>query len=260
MLGAAMDVETLTGTIIGFVTAIALLTHQLIRYEDYLNDRKLYIGSGLGFISAFVAYIFEQLGIFSFYVSGSPEDYSRAFVSIFGIAILHTALKGYSLNRASLREGKDPNIAFYGAAFGYIFGAVYVTILVSKSLKSGDASTPIEFILLLLLSIGVILFQGSTGVIMGWGVSRGEMLKFFAYVTGAHIFLNSVIFLRAVFLIPSPLMVAFVLAYGVFLYAYTYRVVLPASLTKEQRKKLFGEKRGPTRRLSESSKSRNNAR
>ena len=83
-----MDPETFVGSAVGFIFAIGFLTHLLIKYEEFLNDRKLYVGSGMGFISAIIAYIIEQLGIFSFHVEDMAKDSSTAFISIFGIAIL----------------------------------------------------------------------------------------------------------------------------------------------------------------------------
>ncbi|MCK4614587.1 MAG: hypothetical protein KAU14_07280 [Thermoplasmata archaeon] len=245
-----MDFETFIGTAIGFTLAIAFLTHLLIKYEDFLDDRKLYIGSGFGFICAIIAYLVEQMGVFSFHVEDVAKDSSLAFISIFGIAILHTAMKGLSLNHRMLREGKDWNIAFYGTSFGFIFGAVYVTVLISKSLKSGDLEGEFDHILLFLLALGMILFQGSTSVIMGWGIPQGKLFLFFRNIVLVHIFMNVFIFLSAVNLIPPFLMVSLVLAYGILLYTYAYRVVLPASLTKDQRKKLFSMGRPIGKRLS----------
>jgi len=245
-----MDQPTLAGTIIGFVAAMGFITHLLMKYEAYLDDRKLAIGFTMGFISGVIAFLVEQAGIFSFNVEDIEADSFLAFISIFGIAILHTALKGMGLNHKSLREGDDRNIAFYGTFFGFIFGAVYVTVIVSKSLKSGDIDSIAEGILLVLLSLGMVMFQGSTSIIMGWGIPNGKLFAMFGKISLAHIFMNLFIFMNAVNLIPSYLMVFFVLAFGLLLYTYCYQVVLPESLTKEQRRKLFPQDRLVRRQLS----------
>jgi len=234
-----MDAETLTGTTIGFILAFGFLTHTLIRYEDYLDDKKLARGFMFGFGSAVIAYIMEQVGFFSFAVQDVSRDSSLAFISIFGIAFLHTALKGMALSRSSFWDGKDWNIPFYGAAFGFTFGAVYVTVIISKTLKSGEVDGIVEPILLFLLALGMILFQGSTSIIMGWGIPKQKLVPYFVKLSIAHIFLNSFIFLSAVGLIPFSLMVSLILVFGFFLYGFTYQVVLPDSLTKEQKKELF---------------------
>jgi len=258
-----MDPATLAGTTTGFILAFAFLTHILIQYEDFLDDRKLYVGSAFGFISAVIAYLVEQLGIFGFSVENVDKDASFAFISIFGIALLHTALKGMSLNHKSIREGKDRNIAFYGASFGFIFGAVYVTVIISKVLTAGeiagDSEAHILYPLLFLLSLGIILFQGSTGLIMGWGVAQDRLYNYFIRISLLHMFMNLFFFLSAVGLTPFYLTVFLVVSYGSLLYVYSYREVLPSSLTKEQRKMLFPSGRPVSRQLSHVSKTRDSS-
>jgi len=213
------------------------------------------VGSGFGFISAVIAYLVEQLGIFGFGVEDISTDSSFAFISIFGIALVHTAMKGLSLNHPTIQDGKDRNIAFYGASFGFIFGAVYVTVIISKVLTAGQIAGHSEayylYPLLFLLSVGIILFHGSTGLIMGYGVSQGRLHAYFIRISLVHIFLNVFFFLSAVNLVPYRLTVLLVVSYGTLLYVYAYREVLPESLTKEQRKNLFLDSgRPPSRQLS----------
>ena len=249
-----MDSPTLIGSTIGFVLAMLFLTHALAKYEDFLNDKKLARGFAFGFIAAVLAYIVEQVGIFSFNVQDMERDSPIAFVSIFGIAILHTALKGMALNHNSLWDKKDMNVPFYGAFFGFIFGAVYVTVIISKTLTSGEVDGYVEPILLFLLALGMIMFQGSTSIIMGWGVPKGKLIPYFIKLSLAHIFMNIFIFLSAVNIIPFFLTVLMIVVYGFFLYGFCYQVVLPDSLTNEQRKELFPTERPFRRQLSRLSK------
>jgi len=130
-----------------------------------------------------------------------------------------------------------------------------VTVIISKVLTAGQIAGHSEayylYPLLFLLSLGIILFQGSTGLIMGYGVSQGRLHAYFRNISLLHIFLNVFFFLSAVNLLPYYLTVILVLAYGTLLYIYAYQEVLPNSLTKEQRKKLFSEGgRPPSRQLS----------
>ncbi len=245
-----MDQETLAGTTVGFLLAMIFITHQLVKYEKYLDDRKLAIGFTMGFVSGMLAFLVEQIGIFSFNVEDITQDSSRAFISIFGIAFLHTALKGMFLNHKSLTDGKDQNIAFYGSLFGFFFGAIYVTVLISKSLKSGDLDGPFEFILLGLLSVGMVLFQGSTSVVIGWAVSKGQLYRYFGIISASHMIMNVFIFMSAVNLIPPFLMVLFVLVYGILFYMYCHQHILPTSLTRDQVRKLNVETKQSRKRLS----------
>jgi hypothetical protein len=244
-----MDTGTLTGSTVGFVLAMVFITHMLVRYEEFLNDKKLARGFLYGFIAAVIAYLVEQLGFFSFNVQDMERDVGPAFISIFGIAVLHTAMKGLALNHKALWDGKDMNVPFYGAFYGFIFGAVYVTVIISKTLNTGEVDGW-EPVFLFILAVGIILFHGSTSVIMGWGVAKLRMHGYAARIALLHIFLNVLIFLSAVGLIPYGLMVVLSLMYGSLLYGFAYQVVLPESLTKEQRKKLFPTVRPVGRRLS----------
>lgn len=245
-----MDQETVAGTTVGFLLAMIFITHQLVKYEKYLDDRKLAIGFTMGFVSGMLAFLVEQVGIFSFNVEDIAQDSSRAFISIFGIAVLHSALKGMFLNHKSLTEGDDQNIAFYGSLFGFFFGAIYVTVLISKSLKSGDLDGPFEFILLGLLSVGMVLFQGSTSVVMGWAVSKGKLYRYFGIISISHMIMNVFIFLSAVNLIPPFLMVLFILVYGILFYVYCHQHILPTSLTRVQARELRVEMKPSKKRLS----------
>lgn len=250
-----MDNETLVGTTVGFILAFAFLTHILMEYEKFMDEKKLATGFGFGFLSAVVAYLVEQLGIFGF-----TSDPYFSFYSIFGIAVVHTALKGMSLNHHRFTEGKDPNIAFYGAYYGFTFGAVYVTVIISKVLKGGEMGGHTEpyiiIPMLFFLSLGMILFQGSTSLIMGYGVSQGKVFTYFRNISVIHIFMNIFFFLNVLYNYLLPLTTALVLVFGTFLYMYSYRVILPLSLTKEQKKEMFPTLRPIGKQLSRKSLSK----
>lgn len=245
-----MDIPTLIGSTTGFLLAIIFLTHALVRYEDFLNDKKLARGFAFGFVAAVLAYLVEQVGIFSFSVQDMERDSPVAFVSIFGIAILHTALKGMALNHRSLWDGKDMNVPFYGAFFGFIFGAVYVTVIISKAVTGGYADNVSESVALFCIALGMMLFHGSTSILMGWGIPRGKLFSFSVKLTVAHIFMNLFIFLSAVNIIPYLLTALVVASYGLFLYGFCYRAVLPNSLSRDQEQILYPRGRPISRQLS----------
>lgn len=226
-------------SLIGFVPAMYFMFHSLKKYEHFLNDRKLFLSFGGGFFVAIIAGFFEMVGIFSlnykhFEDNGIPESpaISYAFVSIFGIAIVHEAVKTMVLNHPKFLGKKDT--LYYGSSLGFGFAAMYVYIVVIWGRMEGDIALS-DFTYDVILLIGLILLHGSFGMIIGYGCSIFKTKRFFIYATILHVILNLVIFFRWLEYINQPVLAFFVLAYGGFLYLYMYQNILPIALTEKQK-------------------------
>lgn len=236
-----MALDTFIGSIIGFVPAIYFMFHSLKKYEHFLNDRKMFLSFGGGFFVAIIAGFFEMVGIFSLdytnYLDGGDISESTAIgfsiVSIFGIAIVHEAVKTMVLNHPKFLGKKDT--LYYGASLGFGFAAMYVFLIVIWGLTQEKLET-IDFVYAIILLVGITLLHGSLGVIIGYGCSNFKTKKYFVIATFLHVILNFVLFLRGWEVINKPISAFFVLAYGSLLYLYIYYNVLPTALTEEQKK------------------------
>lgn len=214
--------------------------HSLKKYEHFLNDRKLYLSFGGGFFVAIAAKFFELAGIFSLdynnYIQNGIDESTAigySVISIIGIAVIHEATKVMVLNHPKFFGKKDT--LYYGSSLGFGFAAMYAYIVVIWAL-SGEELNNVEFIYAIILIIGLILLQGSFGIIIGYGSSNFKTKRFFLLTTFLHIILNIILFFRLYGEISKPISSIIVLFYGGLLYIFIYQNILPTAMTEEQRK------------------------
>lgn len=233
-----MHLNSFIGSIIGFAPAIYFMFHSLKKYEQFLNERKLFLTFGGGFFLAIIAGMFEISGFLSLnytnYLDADKTNESSAvvfsFISILGIAVVHEAVKTMVLNHPKFLGKKET--LYYGSSLGFGFSAMYIYII----LIWGMGKENIDIVLATILLTGIILLQGSFGIIIGYGCSNFKTKRYFAIATFLHVILNFVLFIYFLKKIIYPILAVFVLAYGIFLYLYVYFNVLPTALTTEQKK------------------------
>lgn len=241
--------------VLGFGPSIAVLYHALRTFDypytdhAYFDTRRVFLGLAVGMV------VGTTSGAFTVAIGSSPTLVSLVILLLL-LALFEEGFKIVYLNRKGYRGRFDTT--FYGVSLGIgiaalvAAGSAYVNgpRLFSFSVAS----------LLVVFSASLAFVHATTGAILGFGCSRGELVTAFAQAYVARV-------LHAAMLVPFfvsgalqpdtgvalPLFsLAVALAFTFFLYRYTYRSVLPQTLPSELRR----ERRRGVRRAMSSKASR----
>jgi hypothetical protein len=172
------------------IPSAAVVWFLLGRYEGHFEDNRLFFAMGAGIFSAIVirflevnAFAFDNLRLIqpSGEITSGTLVYSFAYTT-FGFALLEalgmTAILGFK----KFRMRKDS--AYYGAALGLSFGAMWSLSFVSSWIVrdgSGHLITESWAILydafLLFLGFGLALAHGAAGTWIGREAGAGKLMR-----------------------------------------------------------------------------------
>ena len=100
--------------------------------------------------------------------------------------------------------------------------------------------------MLVLYSIGLGLINADTGALIGFGASQGEMWRYFLRAIAVRFAYGAFLF---PFILPgipdfyAALSVTTAAGFGLLVYYYVYRRILPGTLPEELRRELRRERR-----------------
>ena len=88
---------------------------------------------------------------------------------------------------------------------------------------------------IILGSIGIILVHGATGLIIGYGVYIGKLMKNYVFALILHIPVTTWFFLTGIYKLEH--LQVYLVLYGVFIYWYATKKIMPQILNRIQRRK-----------------------
>lgn len=234
----ASQVVLFVAGFVGFGPAVAVLYHAFRTYdypytdEAYFDTSRVFLAFGIGMVVGTVSGAFTvALGALSLL---------SLVVALLLLALFEEGLKLVYLNRKGYRGRFDST--FVGASMGIGLAAL---VSAGNAYVNREALlTPGNIILLSALSTSLTLIHVSTGAIIGWGCSKGEVTKPFAQAYVARV-------LHAAMLVPFivwsalartdvlvPLLsLSAAVAFSALVYNHVYRTVLPDTLPPELRRK-----------------------
>jgi len=227
---------------LGLGPALAVLYWSIRRYDipftryRLFDDRRLFGGFAVGLIFGALAAFVEV---------NAPSGLAGTVAALAAFFLFEESFKTVWLNRRAYRGRFDTT--FYGVAVGAgVAGTLAVASAVSSVAASPASLYTAESLLLLgLFSVSWSLVHAVTGVLIGFGASRGEtlwpLLKALL-VRYAHGAILLAFFLGA----DEPwslLAVATSIVFAAVLYHYAYSILLPATLPDDIRRELQREKR-----------------
>jgi RsiW-degrading membrane proteinase PrsW (M82 family) len=135
------------------------------------------------------------------------------------------------LNIGRLQEKRETVI--YGLTLGLGFGAVSTSAsIMMGTISAGDYLT---LGLVIFGSFGIIMLQGATGVLIGFGVYKKELTKWVILAVIIQIIYNTGV------IIVQPLSIYFIVIYlfvfGAIIYWYATKKIMPRILLESQRRK-----------------------
>ncbi|MES2155024.1 MAG: hypothetical protein V4510_07800 [bacterium] len=245
-----------------FLPTAALIWFMLGRYEGYFEDNRLFFAMGAGIFAALVVR-FLEVRLFGFEYpqviqgTGPPFTtgtlvYSFAYTAL-GYGLIQTLAKTSVLGFRKFRMRKDS--AYYGAALGLAFGAMWATEFAAANIVSDGGRVVTEtpaLILdasLLLVSFGLVLAGGASGTWIGREVGEGRLWR--GSVTGS-LWIAPGLALMWFWLRPGDQVIPALasLGWGIFALVYTDKRILQVIVPPEVRDMIRKERRRERRKTS----------
>jgi len=204
---------------LGIVPALILLLISVRGYEGFLKQKNIFLAFIGGIIIGSVAVVLEIY-------TGFPPIFIVLVYPIF-----EQLFKTIILNIGRLQEKRETVI--YGLTLGLGFGSVSTL----ASIIMGPLSSVDYYSLGLTIfgSLGIIMLQGATGVLIGFGVYKRQLTKWVIIAILLQVSFNFGIVVVQV--LQNSLVVFYLFAYGLIIYWYATRKVMPRILLESQRRK-----------------------
>ena len=204
---------------LGIIPALLFLLISVRGYEGFLKQKNIFLAFIGGIIIGFVAAVLE------IYTGDVP------IYIILVYPIFEQFFKTIILNIGRLQEKRETVI--YGLTLGLGFGAVSTSASIMRgTISAGDY---LSLGLVVFGSFGIIMLQGATGVLIGFGVYKKELMKWVIFAIILQIIYNTGV------MIIQPLsnfiIVIYLFVFGVIIYWYATKKIMPRILLESQRRK-----------------------
>ncbi len=214
----AVDFLPQSSLFVGIIPALALVYLIIRKWTGQFQEKLVFLLFVFGIISGFTIIFVE------FYIGFTTLiEYVIIFrfIEIMGKTII--------LNIPRFQEKQ--HTVLYGLVLGLGFGSIYppVSLLLVNSI---DVSF-VHVMSILIGSIGMLLIQGSTGALIGFGVFKRKLLVF---LTGSLVI--QIVIQYLLFSLVLSWTWILIIA-GIFMYAIVMKkIVLPVSSQTERRKRV----------------------
>jgi len=204
---------------LGIIPALLFLLISVRGYEGFLKQKNIFLAFIGGIIIGFVAAVLE------IYTGDVP------IYIILAYPIFEQLFKTIILNIGRLQEKRETVI--YGLTLGLGFGAVSTSASIMRgTISAGDY---LSLGLVVFGSCGIIMLHGATGVLIGFGVYKKELMKWVIFAIILQIIYNTGV------MIIQPLstfiIVIYLFVFGVIIYWYATKKIMPRILLESQRRK-----------------------
>lgn len=238
---ASAQLDFSVALMIGIGPALGVLYWSIRRYDipftqyRLFDDRRLFGGFAVGMIFGAVAAFVEVNPL---------AGISGTIVALVAFVVFEEGFKMVWLNRKAYRGRFDTT--FYGVSVGVGTAAMLVvaTILLYIS-RSGVFYTIDGVVTFALFSVSTSFVHADTGVLIGFGASRGETI--WPYVKAVLVRVAHTLILLAFSVgIDEPwsgVSVVTSLAFAAIVYHFVYTVLLPGTLPADIQRELRREKR-----------------
>ncbi len=238
---ASTQLDFSVALVVGLGPALGILYWSLRRFDipftryRLFDDRRLFGGLAVGMIFGAIAGFLEIIPL---------GNVIGAILAIVAFVVFEESFKMVWLNRKSYRGRFDTT--FYGVSIGVGAAAMLVVASVLTFISRGGTFYTVEDVALFTLySIGLNLVHADTGVLIGFGASRGETL--WPFLKAVLVRLAQTVMILAFALSAGEpwelISVVTAIAFAAIIYHYVYTVLLPGTLPDDIRKEMRREKR-----------------
>ena len=221
-----MDVIPQTSLFLGIIPALILLYISLKGYEGHYKEKNIFLTFVVGIILGFFAAIARSFTL----------PLVIAYIILF--ALFEQLFKTIILNIGRFHEKRETTI--YGLSLGLGFGSVFTPFLII-AVSSLVTSDVYALSLIVIGSLGIILFHGATGACIGYGIYAGELTKYLLAAMIVQIPFNFIIDMMIVSSDDSSLylklgIVAGLVIYGGIVFWYVVKKIMPKILSRSRKR------------------------
>ena len=204
---------------LGIIPALFLLFLGLKGYDGYYKEKNVFLSFVIGIILGVIAAVMEIITL------------SMGIFVIILFPILEQVLKLMTLNIGRLQKQKSTVV--YGLSLGLGFGSVFTPISLILANFETESLTLISSVII--GSFGIILFKAGTGIIIGYGVFTGKILKYYIIAILLHMPFTAWFFLTGFYRIEQTQIL--LIFYGLAVYWYASNKIMIKILDRNKRKK-----------------------
>ena len=220
-----MDVPIQAVLFLGIIPALVIMFISLKGYEGYYKDKSIFLSFVMGIILGVIVAVVRLLI--------NPQPFLIVFIVLF--AFFEQLIKTIVLNIGRLQFKKETTI--YGQSLGLGFGSSFTPFLIIAISQSPNISLT-ELIIVVIGSIGFILFHAASGAYIGFGIFTGKLTRFLLTAIILQIPFNVIIDLSRFTSDPYFLYYqAGLIIYGGIFFIYIMKKVMPQILTMSERRK-----------------------
>lgn len=205
---------------LGIIPALFILYISLKGYDGHYKDKNIFLSFMFGIIAGFFSFLIERM----------TTSVYLYFIVLF--PVLEQLFKTMLLNIRRLHQKKETII--YGLSLGLGFGAMFtLDALLYADFQTVDI---LQISLVIIGSIGIILFHGATGILIGYGVFMAELAKYVIFSIILHIPITLWFVLTGYYRVEY-LQVGLIF-YGFLIFWYAYIRVMRQTILEPVRKRV----------------------
>ncbi len=210
---------------LGIIPALVLLFISLKGYEGYYKDKSIFLSFVMGIILGVIVAVVRLLI--------NPQPFLIIFIVLF--AFFEQLIKTIILNIGRLQYKKETTI--YGLSLGLGFGSSFTPFLIIAISLTGKI-TLTSLIIIVIGSIGFILFHAASGAFIGFGIFSGKLTRYLLTAILLQLPFNVIIDLSRFYIDPNfAYYQAGLVIYGAIFFIYVIKKVMPKILTQDERRK-----------------------
>jgi hypothetical protein len=238
-LGEGVEVGVFVAMMMGAVPALLLMFYMLRPFEGLYSDRSTFnsfvVGMAIGVVAGVMHVAIDPFAMLSPLVA-IP-------IFVIGFAVFDQFLRVVLWN--SPRFSGKMETTFYSTAFGLGYASMLVALWFYRSFTHPSIEINAWVVAAYLAaSFAFAVVHGSTGMLVGFGASIGEVWRFAFLGVGMQAVLNFLWYLALISSIYTPegvlavwemtvIAMAIAAAYGIFVLRWTMGRVVPELLPKE---------------------------
>ncbi|MFH1101902.1 MAG: protease PrsW [Methanobacteriota archaeon] len=204
--------------ILGIIPALLLMYISLKGYENLYKEKTIFLTFIVGIIIGVISIIIEivSIGVGIFFIVLFP--------------VLEQLIKTIVLNLRRFHAKKETVI--YGFTLGLGFGTISTPFFL---ITAGTIQNYFSLVFIFIGSLGMILLQSATGIVIGYGVYTRKLGTYLIYSILISIPVTGFIFITT--WIKTEYLQVGIVIYGAIIYWYITTRVLPQILPDHRRKK-----------------------
>lgn len=217
-----MDLVPQTSLFLGIIPALIILYFSIRGNEGEYKEKTIFISFIIGIIIGFISAVVRLI---------THIPFVFAYIIIF--AFFEQLIKTIILNLGRFHEKRET--LFYGLSLGLGFGSVFTPFLIIQG--STVPNNDISFMISVAIgSFGIILFHGSAGALIGYGIYKRKLLLYLFSCILIQIPFNILIDLTGFYTHKYFLLYqAGLVIFGLIVFIYTYEKIIKKIVTTRKR-------------------------